>query len=68
MNIWENVLNDLNPQSSFDKFYEEFDSAFNLYFPIREVRFNKNIHKIEGFMTGGLMISRLKKLELGSIF
>ena len=68
MNIWENVLNDLNPQSSFDKFYEEFDSAFNLYFPIREVRFNKNIHKIEGFMTGGLMISRLKKLELGSNF
>ena len=55
-----------NPQSSFDNFYEEFDSAFNLRFPAREVIINKNTHNIEGFMNGGLiMVSRLKKLELG---
>jgi len=68
MNNWENVLNELSPQTSFDNFYDEFDSAFNLHFPVREVRFNKNIHKIEGFMTRGLMVSRLRKLKLGSIF
>ncbi len=38
---WENVLNELNPQSILDNFYEEFISAFNLHFPVREVRFNK---------------------------
>ena len=67
-NNWGNVLNELNPQISFENFHEVFDCAFNLHFPIKEVKFNKNIHKIEGFMTGGLMISRRKKLELGTIY
>ena len=67
-NNWGNVLNEINPQISFENFHEVFDCAFNLHFPIKEVKFNKNIHKIEGFMTGGLMISRRKKLELGTIY
>ena len=61
MNEWNNVLNTQNPQLSFNNFHDEFDSTFNLFFPVKEVKINKNIHKIEAFMTGGLMISRRKK-------
>ena len=67
MNEWNNVLNTQNPQLSFNNFHDEFDSTFNLFFPVKEVKINKNIHKIEAFMTGGLMISRRKKMKLAAL-
>jgi hypothetical protein len=33
-------------------------------FPERKIKFNKNVHKIEKWMTQGLLVSRLPKLNL----
>jgi hypothetical protein len=50
---------------SVDEAYEEFwniyNSAYNRNFPIKRQRFNKNRHKINNFMTNGLLISRNTK-------
>ena len=35
---------------------------------MKSVKFNKNLHKIELWMTPGLLVSRIKKFELSSIF
>ena len=35
-----------------------------LHFPMKKVKFNKNIHKINNYMTQGLLISRKTKIEL----
>ena len=61
---WENVLNDNNVQSSYDAFSQIFNEMFDLYFPLRKIKFNKNIHKKSPFMTKGLMISRQTKFKL----
>ena len=37
---------------------------FELYFPLEKVKFNKNVHKVEKWMTQGLLLSRLTKLRL----
>jgi hypothetical protein len=61
---WNDVLatNDVN--SSFDKFWENFKLLFDLHFPLRKTKFNKNLHKIHGFMTEGLLTSRKTKIFL----
>jgi hypothetical protein len=47
-----------------DAFYDEFLTLFNLHFPILTKKFNKNYHKINDFMTIGLLTSRKNKLKL----
>ncbi len=42
-------------------------NLYNLHFPLREIRFNKNHHTIEPWMSKGLLISRSKKYELASL-
>jgi hypothetical protein len=34
---------------------------YNRKFPLKRIRFNKNKHKIQNFMTNGLLISRNRK-------
>jgi hypothetical protein len=55
----------LVPPTSYDLFMKCFLDLFNLKFPIRTVRFNKNIHKLEKWITTGLFISRRTKISLG---
>ena len=64
---WEEVFTSLDAQLSYNVFSSDFNDLFNNYFPEREVRFNKNIHKIEPFMTHGLLVSRQKKNKLEKI-
>ena len=47
-------------------FLDRFNSLYEVHFPLRKIRFNKNIHKKEQFMTKGLLISRQRKLLLSS--
>lgn len=43
-----------------------FNNLYELNFPKKTIKFNRNIHQIEPFMTSGLLISRATKLKLGS--
>ena len=45
-------------------FSETFTSLYDLHFPLVTKKFNKNFHRIEPWITGGLLTSRRKKIEL----
>ena len=45
-------------------FWNDFITLFELHFPLKKVKLNKNVHKIHNFMTTGLFISRMTKNEL----
>ena len=64
---WENVLNVDHPQTSFNNFMLNFNEAHNLTFPIQKIRINKNIHRVEKFMTDGLLKCRTKKFALSAL-
>ena len=57
-----------NPQIAYDKFHEIFFTLFDAHFEEKTVRFNINIHKIEPWMSKGLLKSRRTKIELYSIY
>ena len=61
---WQNVLNSNQVDDCYDLFWDDFKSLFDLYLPITTKKLNKNLHKISDFMTGGLLVSRKRKLEL----
>ena len=61
---WNNVLCCNDVDTSFDIFWNDFITLFELHFPLKKVKFNKNIHKKQNFMTSGLLVSRLTKIEL----
>ncbi len=44
-----------------DLFEDKFKTLFGLYFHLVKTKFNRNLHKIENWMTNGLLISRAKK-------
>ena len=64
---WGNVLNDNHVQSSYDNFSNTFNDLFDMFFPLRKVKFNKNVHKKSPFMTRGLLISRQTKFRLSKL-
>jgi hypothetical protein len=64
---WANVLNCNDPNESLNNFMTSFKSKHNEFFSPKTKRFNKNVNKKEKWMTTGLLISRLKKLELSKI-
>jgi len=61
---WNPVLVDNDVNSSFDTFWSIFIELYELHFPLVKFKFNKNIHKINNYLTAGLLISRKTKLEL----
>ena len=61
---WTSLYEENDAQAAYDFFHEKFDQLFNRHFPIKKVKFNKNYHAKEPFMTKGLLKSRLKKLKL----
>lgn len=54
-------------QTSYDNFHNIFFDLFNLYFPIKTVKFDKNYHRIEPWVTPGILASRRQKLKLSKI-
>ena len=65
---WTFLLNLTDVNAAFDGFWDIFSTFYNLSFPLTKVKFNKNIHKVNNFMTKGLLISRAKKLSLHKTF
>ena len=61
---WNNVLTANDVDEAFEAFWNDFSTIYDLHFPIINVKFNRNHHKINDYMTAGLLISRKKKLEL----
>jgi len=61
---WDNVLvsNDVN--IAYDSFWSTYYELFLLNFPLKKMRFNKNIHGLKPFMTKGLLKSRETKKNL----
>jgi hypothetical protein len=63
---WTTVTNCNDPQIAYDLFSEIFIDLYNLHFPVKNVRLNRNIHKYEKWFTRGLLVSRRKKLYLAN--
>jgi Reverse transcriptase (RNA-dependent DNA polymerase) len=61
---WQDVLGANNVNECYDLFWDNFKMLYDMHIPLVNVRFNRNKHKINGFMTGGLMVSRNTKITL----
>jgi hypothetical protein len=61
---WINVTTCDNVDTAYENFWGDFKTLFELYFPFKKVKVNKNYHKINKFMTQGLLVSRQRKIEL----
>jgi hypothetical protein len=60
---WETVLNKQTCNEAFDEFWDVFQTFYNLHFPLTKQKFNKKIHKINCYMTKGLLVSRVNKIK-----
>ena len=61
---WSPIYNDTNVDSSFNKFWDIFNNLYNVHLPIKHVKFNKNKHRINGYMSQELLDARATKLYL----
>jgi hypothetical protein len=61
---WSPVYALNNVDLSFDRFWDIFKPLYDEHFPEIQVKFNKNKHKINGFMTQELLDMRSMKLNL----
>ena len=53
-----------DPQLALNNFSDTFTLLYDMHFPLTTKKFNKNFHKIEPWITSGLLTSRWKKIEL----
>jgi hypothetical protein len=61
---WNNVYSSEDTNVGFDTFWDDFHTLFELYFPLTRTKLNRNVHKVNEFMTAGLLISRSSKIKL----
>ncbi len=61
---WNETLTINDADLAFNSFWASFIDLYNLHFPMTKFKFNKNIHKINDYLTNGLLISRKTKLDL----
>jgi hypothetical protein len=58
---WNPVIQKSNINEAYDEFWSKYNAIFEQKFPLRRTRFNKNVHKLQNFMTNGLLVSRNTK-------
>ena len=63
---WNDVTSTDCPDQAFKNFNETFTTLHNLHFSPKTVKFNINYHKLEPWMSRGLLISRKTKLKLAT--
>ncbi len=63
---WNFINEEPDAQSSYNSFSDVFHNLYNMHFPLVTTKFNRNFHKIEPWITTGLLISRNNKLKLAS--
>ena len=61
---WDDVCSDQDVDSAYNKFWNKFETLFELSFPLTRIRFNRNHHRVNDYMTAGLLVSRKNKLNL----
>ncbi len=61
---WDNVKIQTDVNTAFDEFWNTFHSLFEIYLPLRTQKLNRNIHKLNNFLTTGLLTSRKTKNAL----
>ena len=61
---WQPTLSEALTDNAYDAFWAQYKSIFELSFPLTKLKFNKNLHKINCFMSAGLLISRGTKNNL----
>ena len=61
---WNSTLVNNDVNDSYNNFWSDFHTLFELHFPLIKVKFNRNVHKKNNFMTKGLLISRSTKNNL----
>jgi hypothetical protein len=65
---WDHVLECNDTQLAYNLFSDTFFNLFNLAFPLTRVKFNRNIHGVEKWMSQGLLILRSNKNRLGKTY
>jgi uncharacterized protein len=58
---WNSVTDKNCVDEAYEEFWNIYSNAYNRNFPLMRKRFNRNKHKINNFMTNGLLISRNTK-------
>jgi hypothetical protein len=58
---WGNVLEFDDVNVAYDAFWSTYSDLFQLNFPLKKLRFNKNIHCQKPFMSQGLLKSCVTK-------
>jgi hypothetical protein len=58
---WNSVTDKNCVDEAYEEFWNIYSDAYNRNFPLMRKRFNRNKHKINNFMTNGLLISRNTK-------
>lgn len=61
---WTNVLACNDVDDCFELFWGVFHELYELNFPLKTTYLNKNVHKLNNFMTIGLLTSRNTKSKL----
>jgi hypothetical protein len=61
---WNEVLATDNVDDCYTSFWTTFKLLYDLHIPTVHVRLNRNYHKINNFMTKGLLTSRRTKVNL----
>jgi len=61
---WNNVTDKNCVDEAYEEFWNIYSNIYSRNFPLMRKRFNRNKHKINNFMTNGLLISRNTKKVL----
>ncbi len=61
---WSPVTNSNDVDEAYEIFWSSYIPLYELFFPKKRVRFNRNVHKATPFMTAGLLTSRRTKNAL----
>lgn len=64
---WNGVLQSECPNVAYDRFWDLFATVFDLCFPLKKRKFNKNRMPCNSFMTRGLLISRRTNMKLAKL-
>jgi hypothetical protein len=64
---WDFVTSSDSAQDSYNYFSDTFLALYDIYFPNVTVKFNRNYHPLEKWMSKGILTSRREKIRLCKI-
>jgi hypothetical protein len=64
---WNTTLTSDCPQEAYTNFANIFFNLYDTQFPVQRLKFNRNYHKLENWMSAGLLTSRREKNRLCKI-